>query len=142
MKYRLVGTIRDYFICYYLAESNSTELVPQKKFFWCSSTNYIFSTLGKPSVQTAQKLKTFPSLFTGEFDSILVQSTEPAKVIDAAAGIVLPPKHLTELDRLAVVVHQIDRRCSTVPKGVLKYTPTHSVVQNEAFKGLTTEHAL
>lgn len=49
-------------------------------------------------------------------------STEPAKVIDAAAGIVLPPKHLTELDRLASTVYSIDRSCSAVPKGCLKYT--------------------
>ena len=58
-------------------------------------------------------------------------------MIDAAAGIVLPPKHLTELDRLAVVVHQIDRRCASVPKGMLKYTPSHTVVKNEAFRGLS-----
>jgi len=61
--------------------------------------------LAKPSANTVEKLRAFPSLFTGEFDQVLVQSTEAPKVIDAAAGIVLPPKHLTELDRLAVVVH-------------------------------------
>lgn len=62
-------------------------------------------------------------------------------MIDAAAGIVLPPKHMTELDRLSVVVHQIDRRCSAVPKGVLKYTPSHLVIENEAFRGLSCENA-
>ena len=72
---------------------------------------------------------------------MLVQSTEAPKVIDAAAGIVLPPKHFTELDRLAVVIHQIDRRCCAVPKGFLKYTPSHTVVENEAFKGLSCENA-
>jgi hypothetical protein len=62
-------------------------------------------------------------------------------VIDAAAGIVLPPKNLTELDRLSVVVHDIDNACSTVPKGALKYTPLDTVVFNEAFKGLQNEGA-
>ena len=98
--------------------------------------------MGKPSSNNVNKLRTFPSLFTGEFDQVLIQSTEPAKVIDAAAGIVLPPKHLTELDRLAVVVHQIDRRCHAVPKGCVKYTPSHTVCQNEAFRGLNAENAM
>ena len=73
---------------------------------------------------------------------MLVQSKDEPKVIDAAAGIVLPPKHLTELDRLAVVVHQIDRRCSALPRGSLKYTPIHTVCENEAFRGLSVESAL
>lgn len=125
-----------------MTPSTQTELVPSKSFYWCSSTNYIFSSLPKPSQSTIEKLRTFPSLFTGEFDQVIVQSTEPPKVIDAAAGIVLPPKHLTELDRLAVVVGQIDRRCMAVPKGSLKYTPLHTVVRNEAFKGLSTDDAM
>ena len=57
-------------------------------------------------------------------------------MIDAATGIVLPPKHLTELDRLSVVVREIDNSCSAVPKGSLKYTPLDTVVFNEAFRGL------
>jgi hypothetical protein len=72
---------------------------------------------------------------------VLVQSNEKPKVIDAAAGIVLPPKHLTELDRLAVVVSQINNSCSTVPKGAAKYTPTHQVCHNEAFNGLSPDEA-
>jgi hypothetical protein len=67
---------------------------------------------------------------------VLVESSEPAVVIDAAAGIILPPKHLTELDRLSVVVRAIDNSCSAVPKGSLKYTPLDTVVFNEAFRGL------
>ena len=56
---------------------------------------------------------------------MLVESQEPPTVIDAAAGIVLPPKNLTELDRLAVTVRNIDRDCSSVPRGSQKYTPLH-----------------
>jgi hypothetical protein len=71
----------------------------------------------------------------------LIESNEAPVVIDAAAGIVLPPKHLTELDRLSVVVHEIDNSCSTVPKGSLKYTPLDTVVFNEAFRGLQNADA-
>ena len=137
----ILGTIRDYYICYFVGESTSSHIVPVKHFYWCSSSNYIFSSLPKPSESVVKQLRTFPSLFTGEFDQILVHSTEPAKVIDAANGIILPPKHLTELDRLSVVIHQIDRRCSALPRGALKYTPTHTVLFNEAFEGLSTEKA-
>lgn len=137
-----IGTIRDYYICYYLTESTQNEIVPCKCFFWCSSTNFIFSSLPKPSTVVCEKLRTFPSLFTGEFDQVLVQSNAQPKVIDAANGIILPPKHLTELDRLSVVVHQIDKRCSAVPRGVMKYTASHQVCQNEAFRGLSCQDAM
>ena len=70
------------------------------------------------------KLKEFEStMFSGEFDTILLQSTDPPTVIDAAAGIIVPPKHLTELDRLAVTIKAIDRSCCAVPRGALKFTP-------------------
>ena len=43
----LAGTVKDYFIVYNLKESNfqTGELVPAKQFYWCSSTNFIFSSL-------------------------------------------------------------------------------------------------
>lgn len=133
-----IGTVKDYFIVYSLKESNLTtgELVPAKQFFWCSSTNFIFSSLPLASANATKHLRSLSSLFTGEFDQVLIESTEPAVVIDAAAGIILPPKHLTELDRLSVVVRSVDNACSTVPKGSLKYTPLDTVIFNEAFCGL------
>lgn len=102
---KIRGTVKDYFVCYYVSESTTQDLVPAKHFYWCSSQNYIFSSLSKPTQNTITKLRAFPMLFTGEFDQVIVQSHEPPKVIDAAAGIILPPKHLTELDRLSVVVN-------------------------------------
>ena len=51
-------------------------------------------------------------------------------------GITLPPKPISELDRLAYVVGQLkDIYC--VPKGVIKYTPSEKIEPNEAFKGLS-----
>ena len=128
--------MKDYFIVYFLKESSATELVPAKQFFWCLSTNFIFSSLPKPNADAHRKLGGISAFFTGEFDQVLVESTDAPVVIDAAAGIVLPPKHLTELDRLSVVVHSIENACSAIPQGSLKYTPTDSVTFNEAFSGL------
>lgn len=87
------------------------------------------------------KLGGLSYLFSGEFDQVLVESSEAPKVIDAAAGIVLPPKHLTELDRLSVVVHQISDACSTLPRGAAKCIPTGQVLFNEAFCGLSPDEA-
>ena len=49
----------------------------------------------------------------------------------------IPPKDLTELDRLAYVVYAIENDCSIAPLGAFKLTPQHQVRRNEAFKGLT-----
>jgi len=80
-------------------------------------------------------------LFSGEFDTVLIESNDPPQVIDAAAGIVLPPKHLTELDRLAATVVEIDRACFSVPRGAMKFTPLNQVQHNEAFRGLSRDDA-
>ena len=80
-------------------------------------------------------------MFSGEFETVLVESNAPPTVIDSDAGIVLPPKHVTELDRLSHTVCQIEQQCSSVPKGALKFTPLQQIQQNEAFSGLSQEEA-
>jgi len=78
---------------------------------------------------------------TGEYDRILIRGTGNGIVVDEDAGIVLPPKSITELDRLAYIVHSIENSCQAVPKGSFKYTPIKEVKRNEAFKGLSKEEA-
>ena len=98
------GTVKDYLIVYTLTGLENIETVPQKTFYWASTTNYIFARLDA-STRNAEQLKDFEScMFTGEFDTVLCESNEGPTVIDAAAGIILPPKHLTELDRLRCTV--------------------------------------
>ena len=126
-----LGTVRDYYIVYTLSETLQGTVQPQvahlprRDFFWCSSSNFIFSSLPTVGAEASQQLSGIHCLFSGEFDTVLIESQEPPKVIDAAAGIILPPKHLTELDRLAVTVRNIDRECFSVPRGSHKYTPLH-----------------
>lgn len=114
---------------------------PTKQFYWTSSSNFVFSSLPESNPAHASKFRSMRTLFSGEFDTIVFESEEGPKVIDAAHGIILPAKHMTELDRLAYVVHEIDRACSVVPSGALKYTPLHQVIFNEAFRGLTADAA-
>ena len=60
-------------------------------------------------------------------------------MIDQDLGIVLQPKPVTELDRLAYVVDQLQKNFA-VPKGSMKYTPLGAVIQNEGFKGLPKDN--
>ena len=134
----------DYFVVYTLTSKNVEQdptqpiqaILPVKNFYWCSSSNYIFSSLPSVKPEHASQLIDLGCLFSGEFDTVLVESNEPPVVIDAAAGIILPPKNLTELDRLAATVQEIDRACFSVPRGALKFTPLNQVMINEAFRGL------
>ena len=80
--------------------------------------------------------------FTGEHDRVIVENGASAPiVIDEDEGIVIPAKHVTELNRLAHVVRSIDQNCSVVPKGAFKYTPLKETIHNEAFKGLNKDQA-
>ena len=91
----------DYFVVYTLTQrlvaSNPSEPVtaslPTKNFYWCSSSNFIFSSLPSIAADKASQLIDLGCLFSGEFDTVLIESDEEPQVIDAAAGIVLPPKH-------------------------------------------------
>lgn len=128
-----LGIIRDYYIVYTLETpvhhqnllEPQTAAFPHKSFFWASSSNFIFSSLPTCNPANDAKFKELRTLFSGEFDTVIFESGEAPKVIDAMNGIVLPPKHVTELDRLAFVVQEIDRCCSAIPAGALKYTPLH-----------------
>ena len=80
-------------------------------------------------------------MFSGEFDTILQAGTDAPTIIDAEAGIIVPAKNLTELDRLACTVRNIEQMCGAVPKGSIKYTPLQKMSANEGFKGLSVEDA-
>ena len=77
--------------------------------FWCSSSSWVFSQVPSPPADAAviEKLKSINNLFTGEFDQVLFQSSDKPQVIDQDLGIVMQPKPVTELDRLAYVVSQL-----------------------------------
>lgn len=81
------------------------------------------------------------TFFTGEFDNVLIEATGEGEVIDQDLGLVLPPKNVTELDRLSCTVRTIDHQCQAVPKHSYKFTPICEIKQNEAFKGLSKEEA-
>ena len=69
--------------------------------------------------------------FTGQHEKILLKSFED----------IMKLKNFTELDRLSVVVHQIEDECNIVPLGALRMIPTHELVMNPNFKGLKIDQS-
>jgi hypothetical protein len=140
----VLGTVKDYLVVYSLNNACVTETakVPVKTFYWASSQNFIFSSLPCVSCETSAALKAFEcTMFSGEFETVLVESKCGPTVIDAEAGIILPPKHTTELDRLSHTVKSIEHACNAIPRGALKFTPLQMIKCNEAFAGLSAEEA-
>ncbi len=102
--------MKDYYVAMALRYVGQTDF-PEKQFFWCSSTTWVFAQMPKVQDEQKQNFDQMKTFFSGEFDRVLIESNEPPKVIDAEEGIVLPPKHITELDRLAYVVNEIEKDC-------------------------------
>lgn len=94
----IIGVVKDYFLV--VADQKGTPT-----HFWCSSSSWIFSQLpdAPTDPDTCMKLSTINTLFTGEFDQVLFESSGPAHVIDEDMGLIMQSKPITELDRLSFV---------------------------------------
>jgi hypothetical protein len=112
----------------------------KQSIYWCSSSSWVFSELPQAlsSPADVQKLWSINNFFTGEYDTVLFEATGEPQVIDHEQGIYLYPKPITELDRLSYVVDQL-RNNFAVPKHRMKFTPTGTIIENEAFNGLARE---
>jgi len=80
------------------------------------------------------------TVFTGEFDKVIVKADGVSQYVHVddflKSQVKIPAQGITELDRLAHIVHMIDEDCTIVPLGSIKMTPLNEVRKNEAFKGL------
>jgi radial spoke head protein 9 len=134
--------VKDYFVVVSLdfgASQGGEGGFPGKRYFWCSSTNYLFSMLPQPQPHLAKDFQNMKTYLSGEYDRVLMEGTGAPIVI--ADDLVLPPKPVTELDRVAFTVHAIERQCQLVPRGSYKFTPLQQVQPNEAFRGLSQDEA-
>lgn len=138
----------------------------QKKFYWALSNDYNFMELPELNDQHTEFINRDKSFFTGEPNRNLKkpadgeeeqQEEEPpaddddgeegdAKENDSniseAEEIKVPPKELTEIDRVRFVVSAIENDCQMAPVGAFKMTAQHQLRRNEAFRGLTEEQGL
>ena len=101
-----LGTVKDYFVVLVLDHSQSYLGFPSKKFYWCSSSNYIFASLPYVNTKYLKQFEEMRTYFTGEYDRVLIQVSGQPIVIDE--DIVIPPKSVTELDRLTYIVYTIE----------------------------------
>jgi hypothetical protein len=86
---KIIGTCSDYFVVY--AEEKATEAakVKTRKYFWASSTNFVFNIMPSISADVMAQLAEFRcTMFSGEYDTVLIKNTSAPVVINAEFGIV------------------------------------------------------
>ena len=140
----IYGAEKDYYIAKALYYKGYLEF-PKKKYYFCSSSNFIFSELPDIQPHQIQNFKKFNTYFIGNPDIILEKydSENNAGLDDEMAGDTFKPrlkkKNMTETDRLSFVVRAIDRDCSVVPIGGFKMLPINELRRNDLFEGLNSE---
>ena len=149
---KIIGLERDYYIAESIVFAEKYQF-PEKKFYWCSSTNYQFAPLNESEEYHLKECQKFNTYFSGNQELILTllvkdeeQSNEP-KVVEekkeedpdiSQEAIVeaVKLKNFTELDRLGFVVRMCDRETAVVPEGSFKMLPIHEMRRNDNFLGL------
>jgi radial spoke head protein 9 len=140
---KILGAEKDYYIAkalYYKGFKN----FPKKKYFFCSSNNFIFSELPDIQPHHFDNFYKFNTYFIGNPDIILEKyDSAQNKNIDEVIGDTFKPqlkkKNMTETDRLSFVVRTIDHDTSVVPVGGFKMLPINELRRNDLFEGLTAD---
>jgi radial spoke head protein 9 len=165
INHNCLGLYADYYIAVAYTYTGMYEF-PVKKFYWALSKDFEFTELPELNDQHKAAVNNANAYFEGNPKKKLVsvkkgegeeggEGGEPKAEEGAGEGgegaakaqenlsdlseeeeIKIPPKDLTELDRLTFVVYAIENDCSIAPVGAFKMTPTHQVRRNEAFRGL------
>lgn len=116
---------------------------PKRVFFWCTSTNWIFSELPEHKENMAPLLDQIQSFFSGQHDRQIVDRMGFSQFghlnLDCIDRKKMPENGLTELDRLIFVVHNIEKNCQIVPCGSYMKSPSQEIQKNEAFSGCTIQ---
>ena len=79
---------------------------PCREFFWCTSTNWVFSKLPKALKNLNHVFNLVQTYFIGEFDRVIIDNkgfSEFAHLTKEHSEH-LPARGITELDRLSFVV--------------------------------------
>lgn len=128
---KILGTASDYYIAYGLGESNLE--FPSKQFFYAGE-DFEFRALPSLTEEVAEQIARMQlvSCVTG------IPSTPIAAVHEGAEH---DAHQLTELERLAMLVQDIDFDTAVVPKGAYALNQEHVVVPSSAFQGLDSVKA-
>ena len=140
----IYGSEKDYYIAkalYY----KGYPYFPKKKYYFCSSSNFIFSELPSVYPHHIPDFHKFNTYFIGNPDIILekYESNNAANYDEENEGDSFRPrpkkKNMTETDRLSYVVRAIDRDTSVAPVGGFKMMPINELRRNDLFEGLNSE---
>lgn len=135
---KIFGATSNYYVAYGLRESEFE--FPAKKFFY-STDNLEFAELPMIMEEEADKITelldsgALSNTFTGEPGTPLEPSTGEGEG-EGEAEAAEPVKKLTEQDRLAQVVIEIDYDTAVVPLGAYVLNEAHQVTPATNFKGL------
>lgn len=134
---KIFGETADYYIAYGLEDSEFE--FPSKSFFYSEGSSFEFKPLQLLTEEVADKILelALEKPFTGKPDSPLVDAppAEEGEEATNEAGV------LTEADRLAQVVMEIDFDSAVVPKGAYALNEAHIVVPSVNFTGLGASEA-
>jgi radial spoke head protein 9 len=147
---KISGSVKDYLI---IAAVTTKGSAIKKLFYFSVDGGVSFSKMPEVDEFIREKSKAVRGTFTGNPSKKLrdkpgsEQDSEPEDEPDDNASNAeekAPKKKervLTELDRLADAVLQIDSSTCVVPKGAFVLTATGEIVRNESFKGLSATDA-
>jgi radial spoke head protein 9 len=134
---KIIGVEKDYYIA--VAIFFRENFFPKKKFFFCSSVNFIFAELPEMNLHHLKDADLYNTYFIGNPDIILKEYEDAQTEEDFEDSNnfkpVLKLKTFTESDRLSYVIRSIDHDTSVVPEGAFKMLPINEVRRNDNFKG-------
>lgn len=143
---KVFGQKADYYIAYGLKASDFE--FPSKKFYVaCESKavegtdnieSFEFQALPTLTEETADRIIALgiDNMFTGVLSCVIDAAPNADADPDAPPPDVAQPPPLTEMDRLAQVVQEIDFDTAVVPKGAYALNEAHMVVPSSDFKGV------
>ena len=139
---KILGAEKDYYIA--LAIYYKGFKFPKKKFYFCSSSTFLFSELPESQSHHLNEFSKFNTYFIGNPDVILEKFSDNKNInINEQIGDIFKPnlklKNLTESDRLSFVVRTIEHDTSIVPLGGFKMLPINEIRRNDLFEGLSSD---
>lgn len=142
---KVFGQTADYYVAYGLRDGDFE--FPTKHFFFAGK-DFQFNSLVSPTAEEADRIVLIcgDKALTGNAGTQLEPPKEgeeepPTEELEPGQERPQGPKKLTEADRLAKLVHDIDFDTAVVPKGTYALSEGHQVVASHDFKGLTLSAA-
>jgi hypothetical protein len=145
---KILGSVKDYLIIEAISTKGSAII---KKFYFSTDGGVTFSKLPEVDEFIRSKSSAIRGQFTGNPSKKFRENKQDAEASDeepddtaSNSGEEKAKKKervLTELDRLADSVHNIDSNCCVVARGQFVLTATGEILKNDSFKGLSSTDA-